>query len=501
MTFSLKEKTKICLIYGLIVCGANIVSVMIPGLIQSSGIRGAEMVPWIQFLSDYNVITDLVQIMTFVLPAVLCVLYTHTGGSKTEKRLINLPFAFSVIGISGWALYILEEFAMLKIAGSLGYEINFQKIFSSSVMFVLLEATISFTLSYFLMNIIHVRWFIKKNYPDGSFIKIPGIKHPSAGLLFFANYVSVTLFPVLFLIYVLFVHKNLYNFELDSNIFYLLCFIFVIGIVTSVSFLRSISVPMKKLEDRVKALKEGDELSKVYINSNDGFGELGYTFNEMTESIAAKNVRIAEIQDSIIEGMAMMVESRDNSTGGHIKRTSQCVRVFIEELKNRPEGKQLTDSFCRSMIKAAPMHDLGKIAVDDAILRKPGKFEPEEYEKMKNHSAEGARIVSEVLKNSDDEEFKNIARNVAHYHHEKWNGTGYPAGLKEKDIPFEARIMAFADVFDALVSKRCYKDAFTFDRAFEIIQNDAGTHFDPELAPVFLSVRPRLERLYRSSGE
>lgn len=131
-------------------------------------------------------------------------------------------------------------------------------------------------------------------------------------------------------------------------------------------------------------------------------------------------------------------------------------------------------------------------------MRKPGKFEPEEYEQMKKHSAEGAKIVSQVLFNVDDEEFVQTAVNVAHYHHEKWNGKGYPEGLKEKEIPIEARIMAFADVFDALVSKRCYKESFTFDKAFEIIKNDLGNHFDPELGSVFIQCRSKLENYYSS---
>lgn len=148
------------------------------------------------------------------------------------------------------------------------------------------------------------------------------------------------------------------------------------------------------------------------------------------------------------------------------------------------------------MIKAAPMHDLGKIAVDDAILRKPGKFTDEEYEIMKSHSAEGARIVESVLAQSDDEEFKRIAINVAHYHHEKWNGTGYPEKISGEDIPFEARIMALADVFDALVSKRCYKESFGYDKAFQIIEESLGSHFDPELGKVFIECREDLEKLY-----
>ncbi|MCR5187545.1 MAG: HD domain-containing protein [Treponema sp.] len=220
--------------------------------------------------------------------------------------------------------------------------------------------------------------------------------------------------------------------------------------------------------------------------------------SNLQEEINKKTKKLFEIQESIIKGMAAMVESRDNSTGGHINRTSAGVKVFVDKLQYSEKYKLLGEKFCENLIKAAPMHDLGKIAVRDDVLKKPGKFTPEEYENMKIHPAEGARIVAQVLANVDDEEFKQIAINVAHYHHEKWNGTGYPKGLKGEEIPIEARIMAFADVFDALVSKRCYKDAYNFDRAFEIIQNDLGSHFDPDLGPIFLSCKQELIDLYNN---
>lgn len=218
----------------------------------------------------------------------------------------------------------------------------------------------------------------------------------------------------------------------------------------------------------------------------------------LQEEITKKTNKLYEIQESIITGMATMVESRDNSTGGHIKRTSACVKVFVDNLQYSEKYKLLSNKFLNNIIKAAPMHDLGKIVVRDDVLRKPGKFTPEEYENMKIHPVEGAKIVAQVLSNVDDEEFKIIAINVAHYHHEKWDGSGYPKGLKGEEIPLEARIMAFADVFDALVSKRCYKDAYDFDKAFEIIQNDLGSHFDPDLGPIFLSCKQELIDLYNN---
>ena len=222
------------------------------------------------------------------------------------------------------------------------------------------------------------------------------------------------------------------------------------------------------------------------------------TYNEsLKEEVDQKTRHIVEMHDNLIMGLAMMVESRDNSTGGHIKRTSEGVRLLIDEILK--EGKlELSEEFCKDVVKAAPMHDLGKIAVDDAILRKPGRFTDEEFNKMKAHAAEGARVIHKILLNTDDSSFKKVAENVAHYHHERWDGSGYPEKLAGEQIPIEARIMAIADVYDALVSKRVYKEAFDFERADNIIMEGMGTQFDPGLKSVYEKARPRFEEYYSS---
>lgn len=142
------------------------------------------------------------------------------------------------------------------------------------------------------------------------------------------------------------------------------------------------------------------------------------------------------------------------------------------------------------------MHDLGKITVDDRILRKPGKFTQEEFEEMKNHAGRGREIVARVLCGVEDEKFIQIAENMAHYHHEKWDGSGYPDHLSGIGIPLEARIMALADVFDALVSKRCYKESMDYDTAFRIIEESLGSHFDSELGKMFIGCREQLTAYY-----
>ena len=220
---------------------------------------------------------------------------------------------------------------------------------------------------------------------------------------------------------------------------------------------------------------------------------------ELGEQVKEKTARLVEIQNDIIVSMASIVENRDNDTGGHIRRTSDVVRVFVSHLLDTDYSSVLNRETADQIIKAAPLHDFGKIAIPDSILNKPGKFVSEEYEIMKLHAQKGAGIVARILQNSDDLQFKNIAVNMAHYHHEKWDGTGYPCRLAQEEIPLEARIMALADVFDALVSERVYKERYSFDKAFGIIEESSGSHFDPSLCRAFLQCRIPIETLYKSS--
>ena len=184
---------------------------------------------------------------------------------------------------------------------------------------------------------------------------------------------------------------------------------------------------------------------------------MSFRGESLKREVERQTKRAKSMQMSTILGMAAMIESRDNSTGGHINRTSACVALFVEHLR-KLDDYNMSENYWDSVINAAPLHDLGKIAVDDAILRKPSGLTDEEYEKMKIHAPYGAKIMSKVLEDVEDKEFVRVATNVAHYHHEKYNGTGYPDQLRGESIPFEARIMALADVFDALASRRYYKD-------------------------------------------
>lgn len=209
--------------------------------------------------------------------------------------------------------------------------------------------------------------------------------------------------------------------------------------------------------------------------------------------------KITSMQEHIISGLASLIESRDTETGEHVMRTSNIVKTIAEDsLAVGLYAQYIDEHFISLIYTLAPMHDVGKIVVSDQILRKPGKLTKEEYEEMKRHASEGGNVVRKILSGITDEEYLSFASDIATYHHEWWNGSGYPKGLKEEEIPLCARIMAIADVFDALVSKRCYKEAIPTSEAFEIIKEESGTHFDPKLVEVFLAHKEKYEEINSS---
>ncbi|MDY4832254.1 MAG: HD domain-containing protein [Treponema sp.] len=212
--------------------------------------------------------------------------------------------------------------------------------------------------------------------------------------------------------------------------------------------------------------------------------------------------RMKNYNSEIVTSFATLVESRDSSTGSHVKRTKSYVKIILDEIKtNNLYSSIMTKDFEDKMMNAAPMHDIGKISIPDTILQKPGKLTDDEYSVMKKHSVLGGEIIQEIFKDMDDKEFLNIAYDVTRYHHEKWNGNGYPEGLVGKEIPFSARIMAIADVFDAISAKRCYRDAMPLDKCFAIIKEGKGVDFDPVLTDLFLNAKEKVEKVCKESQE
>lgn len=216
---------------------------------------------------------------------------------------------------------------------------------------------------------------------------------------------------------------------------------------------------------------------------------------EQTKKIKEQTQERIRMQESVIEGMAAIIESRDNSTGQHVRNTKWYVTMMADYmLKNNIYPEEVDEKFTVYIRNAAPLHDVGKILISDVILNKPGKFTPEEFEIMKTHALLGEEIVEKILSDNTEPELLQMAKEVVGGHHEKWDGSGYPSGLTGEEIPLAARIMAVADVFDALVCKRVYKDAMAEEESFAILREDAGKHFDPVIVDVFFSIREDVHR-------
>lgn len=211
----------------------------------------------------------------------------------------------------------------------------------------------------------------------------------------------------------------------------------------------------------------------------------------------AKN-RLDQYHDELMHGFANIIESRDDSTGGHVKRTSAYVYLLAVELRKQGYYTNvLTKDYIQNLTRAAALHDIGKIAIPDAILQKPGRLTAEEFDIMKGHTTEGGRLIHDSLSMLGDKDEINMAYDVAMYHHERWGGGGYPTGISGTQIPLAARIMAVADVFDAIAEKRCYRDAMSLDESFRILEEGSGTQFQPELITCFLKAREQVEKIQR----
>lgn len=210
----------------------------------------------------------------------------------------------------------------------------------------------------------------------------------------------------------------------------------------------------------------------------------------LEERIIKRTSQLSELQDVAMVAMGALAESRDPETGNHIRRTQRYVKALaVEVAKHEPYRDFLTPEVITSLYKSAPLHDIGKVGIRDSILLKPGKLTDEEYEEMKLHTAYGRDALAAAEKYMDcADNFLIFAKEIAYSHQEKWDGSGYPEGLAGLDIPLSARLMAIADVYDALISKRVYKPAFSHEKAVTIISEGSGSHFEPLLVDCFLAI-------------
>ncbi|MCL2189864.1 MAG: HD domain-containing protein [Defluviitaleaceae bacterium] len=217
---------------------------------------------------------------------------------------------------------------------------------------------------------------------------------------------------------------------------------------------------------------------------------------KIDELLKKRTARLERLQNGILDVVVDMVESRDKINYGHVDRTSKFVRVLIEcMIENNVYADEMKGWDVDIVISSSRLHDVGKIAVSDAILNKPGRLTEEEFAEMKTHAEEGEQIIEIIIKKTGDEPYLQHAKLFAGYHHEKWDGSGYPRGLQYEDIPLQGRIMAIADVYDALVTPRPYKLPMSHEEALFTIREDAGRHFDPAIIDVFCEVADKFNAI------
>ena len=248
-------------------------------------------------------------------------------------------------------------------------------------------------------------------------------------------------------------------------------------------------------KEGLKAINEleihtGDEIENLYESYKKATSATVHYIDEALQ----KGEQIRRLQGGLILVLADIVESRDKCTGDHVRKTAVYSEIILKQMQaDGIYADQLSDQFIEEVVNSAPLHDIGKIQVPDAILNKPGRLTDEEFRQMQRHAEAGGEIIEKAIAVvGESSDYLNEAKNLAAYHHEKWNGKGYPCGLSGEDIPLSARVMAVADVFDALVSRRSYKEPFSVDTAIDIIREGSGNHFDPEVVRAFLKAEDKI---------
>ncbi|WP_421186857.1 HD domain-containing phosphohydrolase [Aeromonas enteropelogenes] len=259
---------------------------------------------------------------------------------------------------------------------------------------------------------------------------------------------------------------------------------------------RNLSLTLMHQTRTMARVQCGDLNARVPVIRDDEFGLIAASTNQMIGELKARHDELHLTRDVAILGLASLAETRDNETGAHIIRTQHYVKVLAEYLSRHERARYpLDDATIDLLFKSAPLHDVGKVGIPDAILLKPGKLTDEEFAIMKRHPQIGADALASAEAQLGSNSFLHLAREIALTHHEKWDGSGYPSGLVGEAIPLSGRLMAVADVYDALISKRVYKPAFSHEEAKAIIVRGRGSHFDPAIVDAFLACEANFQQI------
>ena len=262
------------------------------------------------------------------------------------------------------------------------------------------------------------------------------------------------------------------------------------------SYSRNLRLFLENENSSLRAVSRGELTRKAVVSTNDEFGIMAHYTNRMIDELRLRIEEIQKTQDATIVSLAALAEIRDIETGMHIVRTKLYVKVLAEKLSTHPKyAGFLTPGTIELLEKSAPLHDIGKVGIPDSVLLKPARLTPEEFDVMKHHPVYGGDSLGEAEKALGSSSFLSLARQIAYTHHEKWDGSGYPEGLSGEAIPLPGRLMALADVYDALMFKRVYKPAIPHEETRRIIIEDRGKHFDPDVVDAFLATEDQFLRI------
>ncbi len=353
-----------------------------------------------------------------------------------------------------------------------------------------------------------------QHFHDTQRVLEPGTKlfPVSRKLALFSSASALLVFTVLFLV----VNKDLHwLIEVSSNVslhdaqssilkeFIFVALLFLAQLLNVIySYSRNLRFFFEAENGVLQRTNAGDLEGRVPVSTQDEFGVMAHHTNLMVEAIRQRTAEIQRIQDVTILSLASLAETRDNETGAHILRTQRYVRALAEYLSKQDRYREVLDEETIELLfKSAPLHDIGKVGIPDAILLKPGKLTDEEFEIMKTHATLGRDAILVAENELGSCSFLRFAKEIAENHHEKWDGSGYPQGLSGEAIPLSGRLMAVADVYDALISKRVYKPAFTHEKAKEIILEGRASHFDPNLVDAFIAIEEKFRTIASEYGD
>jgi len=271
-----------------------------------------------------------------------------------------------------------------------------------------------------------------------------------------------------------------------------LAYVLAVALAQILNLIHSFSLNLRLAFDNengaLMRVAQGDLETHAVVSSHNEFGLMASYTNRMIAALAERTRDLALTQEVTIIALASLAETRDNETGNHILRTQRYVRVLAEHLARGPQAGLLTPEYIDLLYQSAPLHDIGKVGIPDAILLKPGRLDPDEFAIMQRHPQYGHDALQAAVDRLGPTSFLRLAQEIALAHHEKWDGGGYPNGLAAEAIPLSGRLMALADVYDALICKRVYKRAFSHEETRSIILEGRGSHFDPQVVDTFLAV-------------